>query len=54
MSSGHGAEGSEGIKGTEARGTGDVVGGVGETDAKIEGAGAGSSSVCSATRGHVL
>ena len=37
---GIGAEGPEGIEGTGAEGTGAVVGGVGGTDAIIEGDGA--------------
>ena len=49
MSNGHGGEGSEGIEGTEARGTEAMVGGAGGTDAGTEGAGAGGSSMCSAT-----
>ena len=47
-----GAEGSEGIDGTEAEGTGAVVGGAGGTDAETEGDGAGGSSVCSSIGGR--
>ena len=47
-----GAEGSEGIEGTGAGDTRDVVGGAGGTDAGKEGAGAGGSLVCSAIEGR--
>ena len=45
-----GAEGSEGIEGTGAEGTGAVVGGAGGTNGAggTDGAGVGGSSVCSA------
>ena len=49
---GIGAEGSEGIKGTEAEGTGAKVDGARGTDARTEGAVVGGSSVCSATGGR--
>ena len=45
-----GAEGFEGIEGTEAGGTRAVVGGAGGTNVGTEGAGVGGSSMCSATR----
>ena len=47
-----GAEGSEGIEGTAARGTGAVVGGAGGIDAGTERAGAIGSLVCSAIGGR--
>ena len=46
------AEGSEGIEGTEAGGTGAVVDGGRRTDVGTEEAAAGGSSVCSAIGGR--